>query len=131
MVTVARRSSTLPLLHRLSRRSPVVRTEPRRIARPDAQDASRELLLANDLSHAPVEHKFDALLARAEFEAPGKGGAVPNRARCGDFAGVCHDAWREVARTLAVNSCILLRDGSGLDVRLVAEHQEGNSPSRA
>src|SRR5262249_35650329 len=47
-----------------------VRIEPRRIARLDTQDASREWLLANKLGHAPVEHELDALLARAELQAP-------------------------------------------------------------
>ena len=80
MLIVSRRSSTLPFCQRLSRRAPWSRVEPRRIARPDAQDPSRERLLADDLGHVPVEHEPDALLSRAELQTARERGAVPDRA---------------------------------------------------
>ena len=42
------------------------------------------------------------------------------------LAASVHEARREVARALARDSRVLLRDGSRLDVRLVAYHEEGD-----
>src|SRR5215510_13533456 len=74
-----------------------VRVEPRRVARLDAQNPSRELLLANELSHAPVEHEPHALFARAEFQTARERGAVPDRARPDEPRRTFHEAWGEVA----------------------------------
>ena len=74
-----------------------LRAEPRRVARLHAEDASRELLLADELGHAPVEHELDALLARAELQAARQRGAIPDRPGSGDLAGVGHEARGEMA----------------------------------
>ena len=108
-----------------------VGVEPRGIARLDADNPARELLLANDLGHAPVEHELDTFLPRAEFQTAREGGAVPDRPRSGELAAVSHDAWREMAGALALNARVLLRDGSFLDVGLVTKHQERRRTSRA
>src|SRR5262245_61168652 len=59
--------------------------EPRRIARPNADDPARELLLPDDLVHVAVEEESNALFPRAELQAPGEGGAVDARARAGNL----------------------------------------------
>ena len=53
-----------------------LRVEPRRIARPDADDPARELLLPDDLVHMAVEDEPDAFFTGAELQRPGECGAV-------------------------------------------------------
>src|SRR5262249_37054615 len=58
-------------------------------------------------------------------------GAVPDGARPGPLGRARHEARREMARALALDSRVLSRDRARLDVRLVAEHEKGGRPPRA
>src|SRR4029079_16824077 len=81
--------------------------------------------------HSPVEHEPDALLPRAELQTARERGAVPDGARAGPFGRARHEARREMARALALDFRVLPRDRSRLDVRLLAEHEEGGRAPRA
>ena len=106
-----------------------LRIESRRIAGADTENPARERLLPDDLVHVPIEDELDAFLASAELQRPGKCGAVRTSARARDLGSVIHWPWRKVARPRVRDSRILLRNGSLLDVRRAAFHEEAHSPS--
>src|SRR5690606_6360753 len=109
-----------------------LRIEARRIVRLDADHAARELLLAYELDEAAVQHELDALLAGRKLERPRQGHAVADGAGADEPRRDVHLHGRERARALGIGETRVLRgDRAGLDVRLVAEHQEADAAPRA
>src|SRR5690606_21494388 len=97
----------------------------RRVARLDAEDATVERLLANQLLERAAQHEANAFLARRELERAGERDAVAEGVRPDDAARVVHLHRRERARALRVRPArILGRDRAGPHVVLVAENEE-------
>src|SRR5207253_9397858 len=108
-----------------------LRIESRRVARPNTDNASRELLLANDLVHVAVEDEPHTFLTSAKLQTSRQGRAVYARPFAGDEASILHHTWREVTRAYLKDSGILFRDRPLLDVRSWALHEEGHSAPRS
>ena len=102
------------------------------MVRPDAEDAARERLFANQLVETAVQHELNALLSRGELERSRKRDAVRYGVGRDEAARVVHLHWRERARALGIgHTGVLGRDRAGLDVGLVAEHEETARTARA
>src|SRR5690606_14333850 len=109
-----------------------LRIEARRIVRLDAEHAAGERLFADQLVEVAVQHELHALLACRELERARERDAVADRARPDEARRDVHLHRRERARALRIREArILRRDRAGLDIGLVAEHQEADAPARA
>ena len=108
-----------------------LRVHARRILGLDADDTARERLLAHEVGEFAEQHELHALLARRELERARQCSAVRDGTLLHEAARDVHLHGCEGARALAVGDAgILGRDRAGLDVGLVAEHQEAHGAAR-